>query len=134
MQTMYYFTKTDSVDQEINSLYVYLNQSIGLPKSFSINFGGQFSNNAVANLSSKRTGLLLSLDKTLFKKIRLSIGSNYDFIDSQNKLGFTIGINGSLAKNLTLNCRAYSNQYSEYPQHIGNYSEKLVQLGVKYNW
>ena len=134
MQTMYYFTKTDSVDQEINSLYVYLNQSIGLPISFSINFGGQFSNNSVANLSSKRTGLLLSLDKTLFKKIRLSIGSNYDFIDSQNKLGFTIGINGSLAKNLTLNCRAYSNQYSEYPQHIGNYSEKLVQLGVKYNW
>ncbi|HRI01874.1 MAG TPA: hypothetical protein PK006_12540 [Saprospiraceae bacterium] len=135
INAMVYTTSTDSITNQIHSVYFFISQMLNLPKGFAINLSGQYSSNAIANLSSNVTGFNLGLGKTLFKRIRLqtAVSTNNQSLTG-SKLGWNINLNGLIIPNMEFNLRAYQNNYSQYPQQIGPYSERLIQMGIRYSW
>ena len=131
---MYYFTKTDSVNQNLNSFYFFLQQNFSLPKGYSISLGGQYAKNTIGAINNQNTGFNVQVGKLLFKRIRLSLGSNYNAISVDHKLGFAFDLSGNIIKNLQLNIRANRNQFSSYPGTLGRYQENYIQSGIKFSW
>ena len=131
---MYLRTTTDSVAQNINTIYAFIQQNLIFKYGISINLSAQYSNNAVANLTSRNTGYQLLLGKIIAKKVKLLTGIGYNSQNTNNKLAYTISVEGVIFKNFQINLRAFKNKYSEYPGVLGKYNETYVQAGIRYSW
>ena len=134
LQCMYLRTTTDSVAQNINTIYAFIQQNLIFKYGISINLSAQYSNNAVANLTSRNTGYQLLLGKIIAKKVKLLTGIGYNSQNTNNKLAYTISVEGVIFKNFQINLRAFKNKYSEYPGVLGKYNETYVQAGIRYSW
>jgi hypothetical protein len=134
MNGMYYFTKTDSLNQNIHSYYIAVQQSFSLPAKISLQLGGQYAKNAVATVNTQITSYNINVGKLFFKKVKLTAGANYYNNVQDNKLGYLLDISGNLIRNMQLNCRAYRNNYSQYPGIAGQYRESYVLIGLRYSW
>lgn len=134
LQCMYLRTTTDSVAQNINTIYAFIQQNLSFKYGISINLSAQYSNNAVANLTSRNTGYQLLLGKIIAKKVKLLTGIGYNSQNTNNKLAYTISVEGVIFKNFQINLRAFKNKYSEYPGVLGKYNETYVQAGIRYSW
>ncbi|MBK9108483.1 MAG: hypothetical protein IPM92_08955 [Saprospiraceae bacterium] len=134
IQAMYYITSTDSVQQQINTLYLFVQQSINLPKGFQIQVNGQWSNNSVAGLSNNISGCNINISKSLFKRIRIGTGIAYTKQDSINRFSISANLQGNLIRNMDFYIRYNNNRFSSYPNYIGTYQENWLQAGVKYSW
>ncbi|NOT38432.1 MAG: hypothetical protein HOP11_13755 [Saprospiraceae bacterium] len=133
-QSLYYNTSTDSVNQKINTVYLFAQQSLNMPGSFQLQLSGQWSNNSVAGISRNITGGQINISKSFFKKIRMGAGVSYTSQDDINRFSIQAQVQGQIIKNMELYGKYNRNQFSEYPNYIGNYQENWLQAGMKYSW
>lgn len=131
---MYFFTKTDSIANNIQSFYAFLQQSLTLRGGWSINLSGQAAINKSAALNNLTSGISGNISKTLFKKIRLAGGARYMDTPNAQNFGFTFDLTGDIAKNLSLNFRAFKNDYTRVLMGVVPGGEVVVQSGIKYVW
>lgn len=130
----YYDTKTDSISQNVNSTYLVFNQSL-TKGTFSLNFGGQFTQNATAVLTNNMTGVNASIGKSFGNKARIQIGAQYNkTVSTDYRLGFNADIQATILPNLIFTVQANFNDYSQYPESLNGRKEKYAMAGVRYNW
>lgn len=132
--SMFYRTHTDSLSSDLNSINLFLQQSLTLYKSWSMQLGAQYAKNTVGIIQQANSGVNFSLGKLFFKKIKLTLGTTYNASVESNKLGYTVDIRGAIIKNMSISIKANKNQYSSFPNQIGSYQDQLIQAGIKYNW
>ena len=130
----YYNTDTDSIAYEINSLFLFFQQSFQSKTGWMVSIGAQKAFNETAAFNNNNTGYNFSIGKRLFKKVNLNLGARYFDSERLRNLGYNFSVVGQIYKNLQLNIRAMKNDYSLYPNTLIPYNEHIIQSGIKYNW
>jgi len=134
IQTTYYRTLTDSISQNINSSYIALFHSMSI-STWSVNITGQFSKNATSIFSGNQKGGSLTFGKQFKNLLSLNLGAQYHSVSNEDyRLGIIADIQAQFFTNLSLSIKAFQNNYSVYPDHVGTRNEQLVQSSIKYQW